>query len=783
MKSGRTFHVFLKGWHPTQRIGGDAIEESNLANGIQFPMIGSSAMLTESATDKSKVSSVKFPVRPFNQSNLANWLLAVVEFYQKLSEVDRYALTYIDFIQRNFNSWYNHDIGPPVLPQNQLKTTTWDQVPFETPAPLEIDSSPLLTSLSTLLPTTPTTPVAPPLTPRPTTPQMVFTPKPPPMVPMVPMGSMTGGQSGSPLIGRLTGATCEETFGEASVGLFLFPGSKIRNGSLCGGNSLVWPVGYLLRAFPSLSMLNLRHRVTDILRSAPKLQSPLTVYFGVRADRVDFEAVHGLSPYKGESSSLITSMHVPDDGYILLDTDPKRAISRARQVNDHKDLKYVALRVTLTSGMSALPIVMPTFGNDLAGVMPIAVPNDFLRLGKVAPNEIRSKCKMLQYPKPHRECVQYPEQALEFIDERKQEPPLPAKSRAEMTWPALPSVSIQPPIASFQDVPLDLFLPDKVPAGCESNRWTYFLKLLANNFGLSKNKLAVCIPGGELFDDAPESENTFPSKKFNDPALEGYRTGEIKTGLDAFVYRSDLANSGITLVNPEIEKDLPLEASKKLFWYKYPGSTVPPSVKQLSTPCSSPFTIAPLKLVSFLPSSSGERYLRGWSGHANALIIDHRRKIIERFEPHGERTGSELLNFADRLLPTVLGRVLPGYRYEIPSASCPVLGPQALSGEGDPEVKAQGYCQCWALLYVSLRIMNPDWNGHQIIQQMNRSGLNNTIYFLPPLTQHIFPRPVLPRHWQSLGLVPIKQHRMFLTSYIQAFMHFYNIATKADEFA
>lgn len=741
----RPFHVSLK-----PRSGGaDVPLMDGGANSIRFPMVGRSAVfqdipkLSSSGAVAISTSSIRFPVRPFNPSNFANWIEGVQEFYQKLSEKDRLALTFIDFVRITGNAW-------PVGGEKAvaaLTTTTWGNVPLRPPIPLS-------TAMARFIP--------------------LNIPQPPPL----PVGisgtkSESITQTFAPFVGsspssislqdKMTGLWCEEAYSESAANIYTTHESKLRQGSLCGENELVWPVGYLFKVFPQLTIFEVRRRISEILRAAPKLQSTMTLYRAVRKDQIQIVILR--SPDGRSSIRKTADINVPAQGYIILDSSPKRALHRAIQM--YRDDEYVAVRVELDAGTPALPIVMPTAQGILQGLMAIAVPNDFTTMTIVQQNVSRctgsrefSKAgePILSGPeaasiKPsYYACQIVPEESFKFITKRAD---VEMKSHLtkpnKIDWPTLPTVFMHPPIASFRDVPLDLFLPTKVPKSCETSRWTHFLKVLAANF-----RISVCLP-------------PYDHQKMRP------RSNEVKTIADSLILDLDQEDSGIVLVDPSIQSGFSASTQRRLYWYEYAESPIPPSARSLKSPCSATLTIVPLTFFSFEPKTPIES--KEYQGHANALIIDHRRKIIDRFEPHGERTGSMKLDFVDRVLPIVLQRILPEYRYEPPSASCPVLGPQSYSAEAEREVAAKGYCLCWALLMVSLRILNPEWNTSQIIRQMNRVGATNISASLPPITRYIFPEPIFSRYRQMMSVVPIKQHRLYMTAYVQAFMEYYNSIT------
>lgn len=107
--------------------------------------------------------------------------------------------------------------------------------------------------------------------------------------------------------------------------------------------------------------------------------------------------------------------------------------------------------------------------------------------------------------------------------------------------------------------------------------------------------------------------------------------------------------------------------------------------------------------------------------HANYLIIDTKKKTIERFEPHG---GMSLYFYHTDLLDTELIKKLNfGYKYLRPIDYLPVVGFQSiqsfenymylLNRIGDPE----GFCATWGIWYIDLRLSNSGIDQKTLVKQ------------------------------------------------------------------
>jgi len=103
-------------------------------------------------------------------------------------------------------------------------------------------------------------------------------------------------------------------------------------------------------------------------------------------------------------------------------------------------------------------------------------------------------------------------------------------------------------------------------------------------------------------------------------------------------------------------------------------------------------------------------------GHANLLLIDKQKKIVERFEPHGV---DDPTLFDKSSLDKVLGDIfitLEKYQeYVIPppiAENSECIGIQAVETYFPEQFK--GFCLTWSLLYGILRIENPDLSSMEL---------------------------------------------------------------------
>jgi hypothetical protein len=105
-------------------------------------------------------------------------------------------------------------------------------------------------------------------------------------------------------------------------------------------------------------------------------------------------------------------------------------------------------------------------------------------------------------------------------------------------------------------------------------------------------------------------------------------------------------------------------------------------------------------------------------GHANMLLIDNLEKTIERFEPYGKSWKGDKQNLIAKKIDSkfneeVLEKIkLKGYKYISPVHIQPVIGFQAKADAYD------GMCVTFSLIYLHLRLMNPDIKHKVIIKYL-----------------------------------------------------------------
>jgi len=430
----------------------------------------------------------------------------------------------------------------------------------------------------------------------------------------------------------------------------------------------------------------------------------------------------------------------------------------------------VVLRALIVRGTPALPVFsfgIPRDNPLLFGVMPIVFPPVTLFGDTIVQLEPRCNGKggiVWQRIERIRLNPLYP---VPYEAKEGRSIPLDIKE-----WPPLPAVSEHPPIQTFVDVPLARYLPERVLASCWDADWFIFLRafLTGELERFHRQSGVSAVPNVCLHPERQKEPLSRLEDEFKFTSSETFWVN-----LTQYVRESP----SLLLLQPKSENSVPYALRRELLWYRFPDAPIPVPLRFYQEPCTKPFTSLPLSL-----NVQNER-----SGHKNALLIDHRRKIIERFEPHGEETAIEGWKFVDEVAPVALERLLPGYRYEPASASCPRFpsylrsaywtpdersrlfpGPQALSAEG--QLGAAGYCLCWSWMYLTLRILNPSWTPAQIQWQMNRGGSANWTWALPELTPAVFPDPLDAKTRQWLATLSRQEHALLLARYVILFNQF-----------
>jgi hypothetical protein len=123
---------------------------------------------------------------------------------------------------------------------------------------------------------------------------------------------------------------------------------------------------------------------------------------------------------------------------------------------------------------------------------------------------------------------------------------------------------------------------------------------------------------------------------------------------------------------------------------------------------------------------------RMWA-HANMLLVDHRKRRIELFEPHGyAHSDVELEQRVHDFMREHAAKKLgldASYSFVTPYDECPAQpGPQS-SGHTNKDSKAirpcknqGGYCRAYSCIYAHLRLLAPDAEPRETLDAMIALG-------------------------------------------------------------
>ena len=118
----------------------------------------------------------------------------------------------------------------------------------------------------------------------------------------------------------------------------------------------------------------------------------------------------------------------------------------------------------------------------------------------------------------------------------------------------------------------------------------------------------------------------------------------------------------------------------------------------------------------------------GAGTHANIILIDTKKKTVELFEPHGNRSNKSELESISRAYFKVsknvqrfFSRNLPNYTYISPSKYEPKEGLQARLDA------YSGLCVTWAILYLHYRVLNPDINPKKLVTYLDKKITRNVL--------------------------------------------------------
>lgn len=149
------------------------------------------------------------------------------------------------------------------------------------------------------------------------------------------------------------------------------------------------------------------------------------------------------------------------------------------------------------------------------------------------------------------------------------------------------------------------------------------------------------------------------------------------------------------------------------------------------------------------------KYTGNATSHANILIFRPKRGIVERFEPHGSKsgfvekidTGNEIVinkvlkRFWEKEMKKYVGKV----RFVPPIDICPTKYPQtagfqSLASSLGKDIygdKYMGFCLMWSLFFVEVILMNPDKTTDEVITETLAISKEDPDYLLQVIKGYV----------------------------------------------
>jgi hypothetical protein len=116
--------------------------------------------------------------------------------------------------------------------------------------------------------------------------------------------------------------------------------------------------------------------------------------------------------------------------------------------------------------------------------------------------------------------------------------------------------------------------------------------------------------------------------------------------------------------------------------------------------------------LTLIPSANGT--------HANILVYDKLKNVLERFEPYGIIPYVDSDNLDIFIHKIGIECINKNITYIKPSDMFDSLGPQVISDDSNYNIRKlgdpNGYCLAWTLWFLELRINNPDITAKEIMK-------------------------------------------------------------------
>ena len=109
--------------------------------------------------------------------------------------------------------------------------------------------------------------------------------------------------------------------------------------------------------------------------------------------------------------------------------------------------------------------------------------------------------------------------------------------------------------------------------------------------------------------------------------------------------------------------------------------------------------------------------------HLNLIIIDHQRRRIQKFDPHGEDEDRSKRELIDRFLKGFFYRLQRRFRYHYRNLSrtCPALQEDSFvhrCGYSYVFAQNEGFCATWVFLACDLKLQDPTKSMYEIVEEL-----------------------------------------------------------------
>ena len=126
------------------------------------------------------------------------------------------------------------------------------------------------------------------------------------------------------------------------------------------------------------------------------------------------------------------------------------------------------------------------------------------------------------------------------------------------------------------------------------------------------------------------------------------------------------------------------------------------------------------------------KWTNEWFTHSNFVLIDTKKKTIERFEPHGcTSINKNIDQFMKEIAINDIGLSGKGYKYLSPEVISPEIGIQKIADA------YTGLCIPIGMMYFFMRIMNVDTKQKVIVEYFTKMGEKKLKRVLLKFTKYI----------------------------------------------